>query len=354
MGVDQGSVSYDIVGLDDSGGEPRIVLEKSFSTRFVKERPGVVVDTIASLGAKVDLVVLPSGFGTRLKPIWELTKEDFFEMSLKREGGSSLERVIEAVKRSGLNAYVIPAVKHLPSVPAHRKLNRVDLGTSDKVCVAALGIYTQMLLDNVGVGDTEFVLAELGSSFNAYVAVKGGKIVDGIGGTNSWLGMVSRGSVDGEVAALMGEFTKADAYSGGAVYLASSGNGNMSVEELAAYAEQGQELARLVGEAYVEGVVRDVAALSAAAEIGSRRLFVSGRVSRVKYFYDKIRSKLAEYRVSGLDTMGSTAKEGAVGAALVANGLAGGIFRPIVENMGLREAGGHVLDYVQLRTTSKP
>lgn len=348
VGVDQGSVSYDIVGLDDSGGTPKVVLEKSFSTKFVKERPNVVVEAISSLGSRVDLVVLPSGFGTRLKPVWELTREDFFEMSLKREGGSSLERVIEAVRRSGINAYVIPAVKHLPSVPAHRKLNRVDLGTSDKVCAAALAVYTQMLLDNVGPEETEFVLAELGSSFNAFIGVKGGRIVDGIGGTNSWLGMASRGSVDGEVAALIGGFTKGHAYSGGAIYLASAGNGNMSVEELAAYAERGQELAVLASEAYVEGVVRDVAAIVAGAGITPKWLFLSGRVPRIRYFYEKICSRLKQFRIAGLDRLGSTAKEGAVGAALVANGLAGGIFKPIVDNMGLRDAGGHVLDHVQL------
>jgi predicted butyrate kinase (DUF1464 family) len=348
VGMDQGSVSYDIVALDDTSGEPRIVLEKSFSTKFVKERPRVVVDTVKSIGARVDVAVLPSGFGTRLKHIRDLTPDDFFEMSLKREGGSSLERVINEFRDSGVEAYVIPAVKHLESVPQHRKLNRVDMGTSDKLCVAALAVYTQMKMDKVEPDRTEFVLAELGSSFNAFIAVKGGRIVDGIGGTNCWMGLGSRGSVDGEVAALMGTFSKVDAYSGGALYLASAGNGNMSVEELAVYADQGQETARLACEAYVEGIVRDVAAISAATNVSSNKLFLSGRTSRIPYFYNMLRSKLRSYSLMKLDRMGSVAKEGAIGAALIANGLAGGVFAPIVDNIGLTKAAGHVLDGVHM------
>ncbi|MEM0120033.1 MAG: DUF1464 family protein [Thermoprotei archaeon] len=346
--MDQGSVSYDIVAIDDSGVEPIIVLEKSFSTRFVKERPNVVVDTITSLGAKIDSVVLPSGFGTTLKHINDLDDQDFFEMSLKPAGGSSLEKVIRAVRNAGVNAYVIPAVKHLPTVPTHRKLNRVDLGTSDKVCVAALGVYTQMRAKNIRPEDAEFVLAELGSSFNAFIAVKNGKIVDGVGGTNSWMGIGSRGCVDGEVAALMGEFSKEDAYSGGVLYLASAGNGNVSVEEVAVYAEQGQESARLACEAYVEGVVRDVSAIVAASGINTREVFLSGRISRIKYFYEALQAKLSGYTLLTMDRMKSIVKEGAIGAAIIANGLVGGVFKPIVENLNITNASGHVLDHVHL------
>ena len=47
-----------------------------------------------------------------------------------------------------------------------------------------------------------------------------------------------------------------------------------------------------------------------------------------------------------LDGFAKTAKEGAQGAALIADGLAGGANRELVELLGIREARGTVLDHL--------
>ena len=50
---------------------------------------------------------------------------------------------VRAVADAGLPLVLLPGVIHLDTVPAHRKVNRIDLGTADKLCAAALGIVDQ-------------------------------------------------------------------------------------------------------------------------------------------------------------------------------------------------------------------
>ena len=49
-----------------------------------------------------------------------------------------------------------------------------------------------------------FILLELGGAFTAAIAVEGGRIVDGIGGSSGPLGLRAAGALDGEVAFLAG------------------------------------------------------------------------------------------------------------------------------------------------------
>src|SRR5439155_5571180 len=109
-----------------------------------------------------------------------------------------------------------PGVVHLDTVPRHRKLNRVDLGTADKVCSAALAIADQSGRRNTAPEDVSLVLLELGGAFTAGLAVERGRIVDGVGGTSGPIGWRSPGALDGEVAYLAGEVTKAMLFRGGA------------------------------------------------------------------------------------------------------------------------------------------
>jgi len=347
--MDQGSHTYDIVILDDQG--PRVVLEKSYSTRFVKERPEVTLHAIN--GFDVKAVVLPTGFGTVLKRVEQIKEEDYLEISLKKDepSNSSLAKVIKLFKEAKIEAYLLPSVKHLNTVPKHRKLNRFDLGTSDKVCSAALGIYTQVTRRRITPQETCFVLAELGSAFNAFVTVENGMIVDGVGGTNCWLGMAARGSVDGEVAAYLGKFSKSDAYKGGALYLFTE-NAELTPEELGDAARNGSQRAKILADAYIEGVLRDISGSLGATGAKPKDIFLSGRVSGIPYFFNRISNQLERILgigVSRMENFGSYVKEGAIGAAIIANGLVGGEFREIVESLKIKDASGSVFDDVYLK-----
>src|SRR5205085_7675141 len=96
-------------------------------------------------------------------------------------------------------------VIHLPTVPAHRKINRIDLGTPDKLCVAALA-----------PEGFRGCVVELGTAFTACVVLDGGRVVDGVGGSGGPVGWASPGAWDGETAYLLSPLGKRDLFAGGA------------------------------------------------------------------------------------------------------------------------------------------
>ena len=113
-----------------------------------------------------------------------------------------------------------PGVVHFASVPAHRKVNRVDMGTADKVCAAALAIHEQAERRRCREREVSFILLELGGAFTAAIAVDRGAIVDGAGGSSGPLGLRGAGALDGEVAFLAGSVSKGLLFGGGAATIA--------------------------------------------------------------------------------------------------------------------------------------
>src|SRR6266571_936792 len=188
LGVDPGTVSVDVCGLDDG----TLCLDRSIPTTEALADPDAFVALLASAGP-LDLIAGPSGYGLPLIPAAAATEEDL-----------------------RLAFLAAPGVIHLDTVPSHRKLNRVDMGTADKVAAAALGAADQSQRLGCAPDETSFVMLELGGAFSAAAAVRDGRIVDGLGGTSGPIGWRSPGALDGEVAYLAGEVTKAMLFRGGA------------------------------------------------------------------------------------------------------------------------------------------
>jgi predicted butyrate kinase (DUF1464 family) len=234
-------------------------------------------------------------------------------------------------------------VIHLPTVPGHRKVNRVDMGTADKLCAVALGIYDQARHLNLAYEETSFIYVELGGAFTAVVAVHHGKVVDGLGGAAGSLGYLSLGGMDGELAYLLGGFHKGLLCSGGMAYIA--GRPDSRPEDLAVLARTDQQ-SRLAWEAFMEGLVKGVAAEMAIVP-APREILLSGRLCRIPEIRQEVARRLSSFapvrRVAGFARI---AKEAAQGAALIAEGLAGGMHEELVEVMGLREASGTALDHL--------
>src|SRR3954462_6111420 len=214
VGIDPGTVSIDVCGLLD--GE--LYLDRSWATADALGDPARFVRELTAPG-QPDIVAGPSGYGLPLIPSGAATDADLrlaFLAAPEETGGiGGLRHFARQLGTSGIPMLYTPGVIHLDTVPEHRKLNRVDLGTADKLAAAVLGIHQECERHNCAPEQVSFVLVELGGAFTAAVAVESGQLVDGIGGTSGPIGWRSAGALDGEVAFLAGHISKAALFQGG-------------------------------------------------------------------------------------------------------------------------------------------
>jgi predicted butyrate kinase (DUF1464 family) len=328
-GTDPGTSSLDVLVLEDGA-----VLEQvRFTPGELKADPTAPVRWLEARGPFA-LVAGPSGYGLPLRQARECGAADLALMTLvrpdergpgdeRRRGVLGLSSLLRALCASSLPVAFLPGVIHLPTVPAHRKVNRIDLGTADKLCVAALALARRAARLGVALADYSGCVVELGSAFTACVVLAGGRVVDGLGGTGGPVGWGSGGAWDGEVAYLLSPLAKRDLFAGGA----------SSVHD----AERGRRLFR-------ESLLRAVAGLRAVTPF--EEMVLSGRLLEVEpELAGQIEADLG--RAVRLESLaGAWVKHAAQGSALLADGLAGGRYAPLVERLGLRGAGGTVLDWL--------
>jgi predicted butyrate kinase (DUF1464 family) len=218
----------------------------------------------------------------------------------------------------------LPGVVHLPSVPAHRKINRIDLGTPDKLCVAALALAQRTAQRGQDLASYRGCVVELGSAFSACLVLADGRLVDGRGGTSGPVGWASGGAWDGETAYLLSPLSKRDLFAGGVNSCADPAAGQRRL---------------------VESLLETVAGLGAVTPFDE--VVLSGRLLEQE---PDLAAELAEQLgrvapVVRLESLpGVWVKHAAQGAALLADGLAGGRHKALAEQLQLRSAAGTVLD----------
>ena len=346
IGIDPGTVSFDVCGRD--GDE--LFLDATYRTADVRDDPESLVEVLRAAGP-VDLIVGPSGYGLPWPDVRDLGPEEF-EMLVLADAGDGprgtivggLGRLLEALKASDLPVCLAPSVLQLTTVPEHRKANRIDMGTADKLCAVALAVWDQARRLGVAYDETSFVSVEVGGAFTAVVAVERGAIIDGAGGTSGAMGLRALGAMDGEVAYLLRGFSKDVLASGGAAWIA--GLPDCSPEELVLAAESGSR-ASVALTALLEQVTKAVAAESILLE-APREILLSGRLVRVPELRRRLidaLSRFAPVRVTEGYARGCS--EAAQGAALLGQGLAGDDdLSALVDAMSLRSASGGVLDHL--------
>jgi predicted butyrate kinase (DUF1464 family) len=324
IGIDPGTVNIDVCGV---AGET-VFLDRAFETSSVLTEPAAFVAMLHEC-APVELIAGPSGYGLPLIPALELGEEDvrlaFLAAAGEAGGIGGLTSLARALADSGLPVVFTPGVIHLTSVPEHRKVNRVDMGTADKVCAVALAIDEQCRRRACAPSDVSLILLELGGAFTAAIAVDGGRIVDGVGGSSGPIGWRAAGAWDGEVAYLAGHVTKAMLFRGGAESIR---------DEATRWA------------AFIEGGLKAVAMLAVAVPAPAE-IVLSGRLAWSDRIYEALDERLRPIApVTRLRGFAAMAKQAAQGAALIADGLAGGARRTLVDTLGLAAARGSVLDHL--------
>jgi len=322
-GIDAGTSTYEVFVMED-GAE---LSSYEFDTEEVRENPDIVVDALLKVDAEI--IAGASGYGLPVKKFSELTDEDVFLMTLSGDKAVvGLRNLIRIIRKKKLPVYTIPGIIHLTTVPEWRKINRIDMGTPDKLCSVATALVK--LSEGENYSNQSFVLVEAGYGFNAYIAVKEGKIVDGIGGTSGFPSYLSPGSIDAEIAHLLSSFPKSLIFRAGVRDYLRMKKMQNSFESL-----DGN-----VVEWMVEFMKKGVKAVEVSIKENDR-IVTSGRFFKNPGYRKMFEEAFEEYEIIDL-----ARDKSAEGAAVIADGLAGGIFEKLVDILEIKKAKGSVLDYI--------
>jgi predicted butyrate kinase (DUF1464 family) len=328
-GTDPGTSSLDLLVLEDG----LVRDQRRFLPVELRADPAQPVAWLEARGP-FDLVAGPSGYGLPLVRGADCGERELRLLSLVRpdEGGpgrqgvAGFSAVARAMAASPLPIVFLPGVIHLPTVPAHRKLNRVDLGTADKLCVAALALDRLAARRACDLDECTACVVELGSAFTACIVLAEGRVVDGAGGTSGALGWQSAGAWDGEAAYLLSPLCKRDLFGGGLRNVHDPMQGRAAFGESLRKTIAGLRAVAPFDEITLSGRLLDSEPeLPGAVEQDLARL---GTVSRLE----------------GLPE--AWVKHAAQGAALLADGLAGGTRKRLVDHLDLRGASGSCLDWL--------
>ena len=189
--------------------------------------------------------------------------------------------------------------------------------------------------------DTAFVLLELGGAFSAALAIAGGQIVDGMGGSSGPLGARAVGAFDGELAYLMAPaLTKRTLFTGGALDPTGAGDLNnlTALWSSPAHADGWTAL--------LEAAAKAVRALIVSTPT-PHEIIVSGRLARLPQVIAAL-TRLVTNIAPVVALVPGRASAAAHGAALLADGLTSGPNAGLVELLRLRESSGSALDHLRV------
>lgn len=365
VGIDPGTKTMDLCLLEDGVVRGELVLESS----EVAFKPELLVRAVEKL-SPYDLIVGPSGYGVEVTYLDEIPDDIFEEWYYTYILLASKEEIMRGVSEGDIGSYVyyamakaiiefkkrrlpvvfIPGIISLPTIQSFKKLNKVDLGTADKLAVSVLATHLQSERLKVPYSSVSFILSELGFGYNAVIGVSEGLIKDAFGGTTMpGPGFLSMGCADLEIVQLVRRWVKTDVFTGGLSYMSGCKTPEELVECFASRPECFDALNSMI-----DGVMKAVHALTYSVGIPKEVLY-SGRLTRISLIRDLLIKNIRESAVLGpvkVVPVGNLpgakiVKETAQGYALVGDGIAGGSYRNLINHMRIMEARGSALDYIK-------
>jgi predicted butyrate kinase (DUF1464 family) len=327
VGIDPGTHSFDLFGMEDNR---EIIVDESITSEEVFQKPYILIEALERL-MPLDIIIGPSGWGIPLKGIEDITENDIGRMiplDTSVAVNEGIKGVLLEMKKRKMPTYFTPGVIHLETVSAYRKWNKFDMGTADKVCCVALGIKDQSERLGISFRETSFIYVEMGYGFTATIAIEGGKIVDGIGGTNGSIGFLACGGMDAEIAIrLKPPLTQDIVFRGGVRDFVGK---NIEPADLINF----KEALVLLG----ENLEKDVVSMLV-SQPRPREIILSGRLTEHEFITAELEGRLGKYApVIKVKKLSQVAKEAACGAYIIGEGLLGGKYHNLVENM--RIGGG--------------
>ncbi len=356
-GIDPGTKSMDICAIED--GE--VYYENPLDNVDLAQEPEKITDALRET-LPVDLISGPSGYGvepTRIEEIPEsIFEEWYYNYILLTTKAEILKGIGEGVfgailyknmtdfsvwmRRERFPVIFIPGVIQLPTVPYYRKINKMDMGTADKLAVTVLGVHDQARRFGIPYSEVSCILVEVGFGYNAVMGIEKGRVVDGIGGSMfPGIGYLTISALDGELVQVVHHWERKDVFEGGVV----SVTGEMDPEGFVKRKDAKNEIAF---DAMMEGIEKAVASMKVSVK-NPKEILLSGRWTKFNEIKEELITRLsnhADVRALGFLEGAEKTKETAQGYAMVADGLAGGVFKELIEWMKIREAKGTALDYI--------
>lgn len=356
-GIDPGTHSFDVVVLENG----RVVKEESFETKLVAENPRVLINTLRELNP--NYIVAPSGYGIPLdnggniRNPRKLAIEVLLLSTEKaiRKGVEAGEigiwvydalakTVVELVEGFRNRVIFIPGVIHLPTVPIYRKINRVDMGTADKLASTFLAVYEYSSRYGIPYNSIDFILLEAGFGYYGVIGVKSGRIVDGIGGTIASSGTLTSGLMDLEIVAGAETWERWDVFHGGILDY----TGLYNFEDFIARASSGEEPFATLLDHFIDGIVKDVMRVYSSTP-NSSSIVVTGRLGKIRQFVDILVEKLRGFTIESLSGLpgAKISKEAAQGYTAIGAGVVGDReFQELLVYMKINESCGTSVDYI--------
>lgn len=365
IGIDSGTKTMDIFGFDDK--DDSIIIDLAIPRDEITKSAKLVIEKIRETQnrfGKIDAIVGPSGYGMHLKKAKEATDEDIASATFVTEADIKrrlkiigLRELMQLLRETDdLNTWFTQGVINLRTVPKYRKANRIDMGTSDKVLSVVLAVKDQAERLGISYDKTSFILVEVGFGYTSALAVKNGQIVDAMAGTAGFPSFLGMGFLDSEVAYAIAnvteDFSKMLLFSGGVASVAKV-NPSKPLEEFvknAKFNPQTKEGYNLM----LESILKDVAALL--PSVTPTEIILSGRFTKIPEFLVSLKGKLSDFfkktglkaDIQVLQGNAKVTKQAAEGAAVFANGIAGGKYKPLIDAMRLRESEGTVFSNLYL------